>query len=63
MIGPQAGSMLARVRVVGQAESTTLVALTIREAPDRVCVVLVQDLAQDSLRGVDVVYSCRDTAL
>ena len=50
MIGPQAGSMLARVRVVGQADSTTLVALTIREAPDRVCVVLMQDLAQDSLR-------------
>jgi len=36
--------------VLGQADSTTLVALTIREAPDRVCVVLVQDLAQDSLR-------------
>src|SRR5215510_14283843 len=50
MIGPQAGSMLTRVRVLGQADSTTLVALTIREAPDRVCVVLVQDLAQDSLR-------------
>jgi hypothetical protein len=50
MIGPQAGSMLARVQVVGQADSTTLVALTIRESPDRVCVVLVQDLAQDSLR-------------
>jgi hypothetical protein len=50
MIGPQAGSMLARVRVLGQADSTTLVALTIREASDRVCVILVQDLAQDSLR-------------
>ena len=46
--GPSA--TLALVRVVGQADSTTLVALTIREAPDRVCVVLVQDLAQDSLR-------------
>src|SRR5262249_1531866 len=32
------------------ADSTSLVALTIRQAPDRVCVVLVQDLAQASIR-------------
>src|SRR5574341_204144 len=50
MIGPQSGTLLADIRVVGQAESTTLVALTIRDAPDRVCVVLVQELAQGSVR-------------
>ena len=50
LIGPQSGTMLATVQVVGRAASTTLVALTIRDAPDRVCVVLVQDLAQDSIQ-------------
>src|SRR5262249_15578078 len=50
MIGPQARTMLASIRVAGRADSTTPVALTIRDAPDRVCVVLVQDLAQDSIR-------------
>ncbi len=50
LIGPQSETLLANIQVAGQAKSTTLVALTIRDAPDRVCVVLVQDLAQDSVR-------------
>jgi len=50
LIGPQSETLRANIQVAGQAKSTTLVALTIRDAPDRVCVVLVQDLAQDSVR-------------
>ncbi|MCK4513951.1 MAG: hypothetical protein KAU31_01770, partial [Spirochaetaceae bacterium] len=50
LIGPAEGTMLARIKVQGKAKSTKPVALKIREAADRVCAVLVQDLAQDSVR-------------
>jgi hypothetical protein len=42
--------MLAHIQVADRAASTRLRALTIREAADHVCVVLLQDLAQDSVQ-------------
>jgi hypothetical protein len=50
LFGPASGSMLAKIQVQGCAPSTTPVALKIRERHDSVSVLLVQDLAQDSVR-------------
>lgn len=50
LIGPQSGSLLASVVVSGKGEQTRQVALTIRDATDHVGVVLVQDLAECSIR-------------
>ena len=50
LIGPAAGSWLANFKVTGKAESTKQVALQVREAADRACVVLIQHLAEESVR-------------
>ncbi len=50
LIGPAAGSMLGRLEIRGRSENTRPVALKIREEVDRVCVLLIQDLAERSVR-------------
>jgi len=50
LMGPAAGSMLATASVRGKSENTEHVHLRIREAGDRVAVLLVEDLAERSLR-------------
>ena len=50
LTGPAQGSLLAEVEVRGKARSTEQVALKVRESRDRVAAVLVQDLAERSLR-------------
>lgn len=50
LIGPAGGSMLAKVQIKDKAQSTEPVALKIREGADRVSAVLLQDLAEASVR-------------
>ena len=50
VIGPAAGSMLATVRVKGKANSTLPLALVVREGTDRIATLLMQDLAEASVR-------------
>lgn len=50
IIGPAEGSMLATIEVEGEPESTDEVVFRLREGADRAAVMLVQDLAQRSVR-------------
>jgi hypothetical protein len=50
LIGPAAGSMLGRIEVRDRAENTRPVALRVREGTDRACVLLLEDLAEGSVR-------------
>ena len=50
LIGPGRYSVAARVAVEGRAEKTVHVALRVREAPDRVAALLVEDLAEETVR-------------
>ena len=50
LIGPQVGTMLATLAVRDRAPSTRLVALKIRDAAQQVAGLLIEDLAQSSVR-------------
>lgn len=50
IIGPAEGSLLATIEVADAPESTDEVVFRLREAQDRAAVLLVQDLAQHSVR-------------
>lgn len=50
LIGPQAGTMLGTIAVQGRAPSTQLVDLKIRDAAQQVAGLLIEDLAQASVR-------------
>lgn len=50
LIGAGEGAVLGRLQVRGKAQSARPVALRVREGTDRVCAVVVEDLAQESVR-------------
>ncbi|MBN1349948.1 class II aldolase/adducin family protein [candidate division KSB1 bacterium] len=50
LIGPAFGTMLANLEVENRPRSTTPISLKVFEFSDRVAVLLIQDLAQDSIR-------------
>ncbi len=50
LIGPAEGLLLASVAVAGKGANTRPVALTVREAADHAAVLLVEDLAEGSVR-------------